>query len=198
MLPDAMGGGARKPDGNDKGRPSTLLDRVLSGAAMFVALSSLAIAVYEASMTRQHDKISVWPYVSAFNSDSGGVYTYNVRNVGLGPALVRSFQVSVDGKRRANWGEVVDALGLDPRGTPNAYTSFGRGTVLLPAARVAILQVGPGPAAAPFHKAFGQHVRVRVCYCSLYDDCWVFDDARQQEPQSVSDCPSGPAADFAL
>ena len=186
------------------GGQSTLLDRVLAGAAMFVALSSLALSVYEARMTREHDKISVWPYVSAFNSDSGGVYSYNVRNVGLGPALVRSFQVRVDGKPRANWGEVAEALlGGDSAAavgrTPNAYTSFGHGTVLLPGARLALLELGPGPAAAPFHRAAERRMHARICYCSLYDDCWLVDTERADEPQPVRECPSArPSSDLAF
>jgi len=186
------------------GGQSTLLDRVLSGAAMFVALSSLAIALYEAHMTREHDRLSVWPYVSTFHSDSGGVYTFNVRNVGLGPALVRSFQVRVDGTPRANWGEVAETLiGTDSAftsgHTPNAYSSFGRGTVLLPGARLALLQLGPGPAAAPFHRAAQRRMDARICYCSLYGDCWVLDTRGAGEPEEVRECPAvRPSSDLAL
>src|SRR4051794_15201221 len=82
----------------------SIVDRIVSGSAMFVALSSLAIALYEVRMMREHDRISVWPYVSAFNSDSGGVYTLNASNAGIGPALVGSFEVTVDGKAKKDWG----------------------------------------------------------------------------------------------
>src|ERR1700710_1405972 len=69
---------------------SSSTGRILSGAAMFVALASLVLSMYEARMTREHDKLSVWPSVTTFNSDSGDVYTFNVQNVGIGPAVIRS------------------------------------------------------------------------------------------------------------
>lgn len=179
---------------NNKRR--SIVDRIVSGSAMFVALSSLAIALYEVRMMREHDRISVWPYVSAFNSDSGGIYTFNTRNAGIGPALVRSFEVLIDDKPRKSWGEVLGALAVDLRGTPSTYTSFGPGTVLLPGATSALLSIGPGEAGRAFHRAVQDRMRVRICYCSLYEQCWQLDEKKAPEPQPVRRC-EDPATPFA-
>lgn len=173
----------------------SIVDRIVSGSAMFVALSSLAIALYEVRMMREHDRLSVWPYVTLFNSDSGGVYTFNVQNVGIGPALIRSFEVSVDGKPRRNWGEVVDQLGVDISGTPSAYSSFGKGTVLLPGAKTRVLELGPAGASQAFHRAVQHRMDVRTCYCSLYEQCWVMSHETAAEPQQVRAC-TEPAIPF--
>ena len=164
---------------------------------MFVAVASLAIALYEVRMMREHDRVSVWPYLGAFSSDSGGVYSFNVRNVGIGPALVRSFEVSVDQKPKRNWGEVVHALVASTEGTASTYSSFGRGSVLLPGSHIVLFTLGPGAAALPFHKAIQGHLDVRMCYCSLYEQCWLLDAASSEEPKLVSECPE-PATPFAL
>ena len=174
----------------------SIVDRIVSGSAMFVALASLAIAFYEVRMMRQHDRISVWPYVSAFNSDSGGIYTFNTRNAGIGPALIRSFEVLVDDKPRKNWGEVLDALAIELHGTPSTYTSFGSGTVLLPGATSTLLSIGPGEAGQAFHRAVQDRMRVRICYCSLYEQCWQLDEKKAPEPQPVRSCRE-PATPFA-
>lgn len=169
-------------------RRRSIVDRIVSGSAMFVALSSLAIALYEVRMMREHDRISVWPYVTAFNSDSGGVYTFNASNAGIGPALVESFEVTVDGKPRRNWGEVIDALGVDMSGTPSSYSSFGKGTVLLPGARSVLLSIGPGPGGQLFHAAAEPRLHPRICYCSLYEQCWLLDETQDSRPQPVRAC----------
>ena len=173
----------------------SIVDRIVSGAAMFVALSSLAIALYEVRMMREHDRISVWPYVTFFNSDSGGVYTFNARNAGIGPALIRSLEIRIDGKPQRNWGDLVDRIGVDISGTPGSYSSFGKGTVLLPGAKTSLLTIGPAGASQPFHRAVQHRMSTRSCYCSLYEQCWVFDDAKSPEPQPVRAC-TEPALPF--
>ena len=173
----------------------SIVDRIVSGSAMFVALSSLAIALYEVRMMREHDRISVWPYVSAFNSDSGGVYTLNASNAGIGPALVGSFEVRVDGKPRKDWGEVIDALAIDMRGTPSSYSSFGKGTVLLPGTKTSLLTIAPGPVAQAFHRASQSRMHTRICYCSLYEQCWLLDETKDPRPQPTAEC-AEPATPF--
>jgi len=173
----------------------SIVDRIVSGSAMFVALSSLAIALYEVRMMREHDRISVWPYVSAFNSDSGGSYTFNVRNVGIGPALVRSFEVVVDDKPRKNWGEVLDAFAVDLHETPSSYSTFGAGTVLLPGATSTLLSIGAGATEQAFHRSAETRMHARICYCSLYEQCWQIDETKAAQPQSVRAC-AEPATPF--
>ena len=125
----------------------------------------------------------------------GGAYTFNAQNVGIGPALIRSFEISVDGKPRRNWGEVVDQLGVDISGTPSTYSSFGMGTVLLPGAKTKLLELGPGGAREGFHRAAQPRMDARICYCSLYQQCWLVDHATAAEPQPVRAC-TEPAIPF--
>ena len=183
------------PHQSSSAKRRSIVDRIVSGSAMFVALSSLVIALYEVRMMREHDRISVWPYVSAFNSDSGGTYTFNVRNAGIGPTLVRSFEVVVDDKPRKNWGEVLDGLSIDVHGTPSTYSTFGTGTVLLPGATSTLLSIGPGAAAQAFHHAAEARMHPRICYCSLYEQCWQLDETKAAEPQPVRAC-TAPATPF--
>jgi hypothetical protein len=183
------------PHHTSNARRRSIVDRIVSGSAMFVALSSLAIALYEVRMMREHDRLSVWPYVSAFNSDSGGVYSFNVRNAGLGPALMRSFELVVDGKPRKSWGEAVELFGVDLHGTPSSYSHIGKGVVLLPGANLRLLEIGAGAAGQAFHRAAQSRMHTRICYCSLYEQCWLLDEAKADEPQPVDRC-AEPATPF--
>jgi hypothetical protein len=183
------------PHHTSSAKRRSIVDRIVSGSAMFVALSSLAIALYEVRMMREHDRISVWPYLSVFNSDTGGNYSLNLRNAGIGPALIGSFEVVVDGKPRKNWGEAIDLFKVDLAGVPSSYSHVGRGVVLLPGANVRVLEIGGGPAASAFHHEAQRRMHARICYCSLYEQCWIQDAALADEPQPVRAC-AEPATRF--
>src|SRR5215210_6210753 len=94
---------------------SDLTDRIMAVSAVVVALASLTVALYEARTNREYQKVSVWPYVKQSNAwVPGEPYTRNIANLGVGPALVKSFQVSVDGTPRRDWAEVSRALNGQP------------------------------------------------------------------------------------
>ncbi|MFL6257921.1 MAG: hypothetical protein ACJ74T_23170 [Pyrinomonadaceae bacterium] len=176
---------------------SDLTDRIMAVSAIVVALASLVVAVYEARTNREYQKVSVWPYVTQSNAlVPGEPYTRNLANLGVGPALVKSFQVSVDGKPQRDWAEVSRAL----TGQPNpdlVYFSVHSGSVLLPDKNVTLVKIPPGAAAQRFwEQAQTPRLSIRVCYCSLYDDCWL-SDPRADEPTPLANCRPDPDKEFA-
>src|SRR3954471_20945389 len=169
---------------------SDLTDRIMAVSAIIVAAASLTVAVYEARINREYQKISVWPYVTQSNAMAPGEpYARNVSNLGVGPALIKSFQVRVDGAPRRDWAEVSRAL--TGKAIPElVYYSFHGGSVLLPDKTVAVVKIPPGDAASQFwEQAQTERLSIRVCYCSLYGDCWLH-DGRAGEPSSVGACPA--------
>lgn len=187
----------------DRARHRELLSRLISASAGVVALSALAVSTYQAYIARQQQKMSAWPYVTQGNTGADG-YARLVQNVGLGPALVRSVIVTVDGRRVRTWGALlqaslrVDSVALQARlgRTRFVTSSVWRGTVLLPGSTTELARVEPGPFAADVRGALNDaRVRLRVCYCSMYDDCWT-SDSGQIEPARVPRCPDDPAGEF--
>src|ERR1044072_5057023 len=86
-------------------------DRIVSVCAIIAALAAVLVAAYEARINREYQRISVWPRVQ--QSDSyipDQPYTRNVSNVGMGPAMVRSVEVRVDGNICRTWPKVIEAL----------------------------------------------------------------------------------------
>ena len=177
-------------------KQSDVVDRILSLCAIVAAVAAVGVSVYEARIDRAHQRISVWPYLSQYNSNESGDYLRIVSNVGLGPALVRSFQVRVDGKTVKTWREAIFALTGEPGGPLAAYSygSLGRGQVLLPGAPYTLLKMPLQPTGLRFHQQVDR-MWTRVCYCSLYEECWIADSA-EDEPRRVGDCPAGREAEF--
>ncbi len=178
---------------------SALTNRLVSASASVVAVAALGTSLYEARLNREQQRAAVWPYVAQGNTGTGSAhYARVVRNVGVGPALVRSFRVSVDGRPRRTWGDVLDALGVHvPRGG-GSYSSVGRGEVLIAGQALEIFTISDSAAAVAFARAaFGgraSRLDTRICYCSLYGECWS-GSSEADEPRPVDACP--PAADSA-
>ena len=173
---------------------SDLVDRILSISAMVSALAAVAVSVYEARIDRAHQRVSVWPYVTEYNSlVPGEPYRRSVENVGIGPALIRAFQVRVDGEPSRTWNETVERLtGL--KDANFVYSTFGAGTVLLPGTTRTLLTIPPGDTALRFWKEMQTgRVSMSICYCSLYEECWL---TRGREPEPMTTCPVDPDADF--
>ena len=183
-------------DAKHNARPDRgLLSRLAEASAIVIAVASLAITLYEAKATREHDRMSVWPRLTQESSDSAGRYERTITNVGLGPALVRSFEVRLDGTAESSWSPVANALlaGHSPDGA--FFSAVGPGTVLLPGHTIHVLTLIAGSASGA---AMAQDHRVtsRLCYCSLYDDCWSVTTG-QADPASIRRCASNDTASVA-
>lgn len=78
------------------------------------AISSAAIAVFafftttwQAITTRKHNRLSVKPMLSTWTTTAPDRYTFKLSNIGVGPALIKSFHVYVDDKK-------IDGTGTEP------------------------------------------------------------------------------------
>ena len=183
--------------------PRELADRLLSGSAGLIAVTALAVSAYQAYLAREQQRMSAWPYVKLLNSGGDSSYAYLVQNVGLGPALVRGMAVSVRGRETRRWDEVgtavlrvdVTALRAAQRGTSMSNSTVQRGSVLLPGSTTELLRV-TGPFAATVRRILNDPaVHIRVCYCSLYQDCWL-SDSQEREPAPVRACPDARGREF--
>ena len=154
------------------------------------------MTIYEARASREHDRISVWPRIYQTVSDSAKRYIRTVTNVGLGPAIIRSFEVQVDGVVTHSWEQVVDSV-LKARPRPNLttfYSSFGKGSVLLPGAHLDLLTISSDSLSSVLVAA-EHRIRSTICYCSVYDECWLARSDRP-DPERVARCDEQTAGDF--
>ena len=171
------------------------VDRLLSLAAGVAAITAVAVSLYQTSLAREQLRASAWPYLAQSNSFiAGAPYVRSVSNEGVGPARVRSFSVLVDGKPVKTWNDAVRAL--TGSGEPGlVYSSVGRGTVLAPGARRELLTLPTGDRAQAFWVQAQTRFETVMCYCSVYDECWIA-DSRKPEPREVKVCAADSTAEF--
>jgi len=154
--------------------------------AALIGLLALCVSAYTASIQRQQAKAQVWTHLMFANSDTEQALL--VLNKGVGPALVGSFRVYVDGKPQRNWDGVMAALGMS---TPESLEqSTVSRSVIAANEKIDYLKLGEKADWKAFH-ALKSRVKVRACYCSVLDECRVYDERakrREDAETPVSAC----------
>lgn len=166
-------------------------------AALVVSVSAVAVAVYEAALQRAHDRAEVWPHLELSTFTSATSATLSVDNNGIGPAIVDSIDVTVDGKPQRNWPAAFEAL------TGKAPVHYSNETIsdraLRAGERTIVVEVPIAELPSGFWQYIGR-VGVRICYSSVFGEHWQFTADHvggKRTWTSVPSCPAQPPnADF--
>jgi hypothetical protein len=163
-------------------------DGLAAVIAALVGLLALTVSGYTAYLQRQQVRAQVWPYLEP--GMSGSKREVILFNKGVGPAIIHSVKILVDGKPQRNWSAVFSALGIDydhhiPYSTIN-------GVVISANDHIDQLLF---PTAEDFNRYAHQikRVELKLCYCSSLGECWTFDDAATLPGEShkpVAQCPA--------
>lgn len=140
--------------------------------ALLVAGYTAYIARYTANVQLRQVQAQVWPWLVAGNNDNER--SIEVLNKGVGPAIVQSAQVFVDGKPQPDWQHVLAALGT----VPHQYSqSTLNPNVLTPGEKVPVIQFADEDDYKRFRTAAVTHLTlVDICYCSTLGECWMYSD----------------------
>ena len=148
------------------------MDPVAISAAV-IALAALAASIAFGVLSWRHNKLSVRPilrlYVGYYsNSSNPGLW---ISNAGVGPALVTSFQIFVDGSEvspgQTNWDEMKREIGADHW----QFNSFSCDTPI-PAGEEIALLVPPDKnrsQVADYSDMFSR-LTIRIVYANIYSD----------------------------
>jgi hypothetical protein len=100
---------------------------------------------------------------------------------------------------RRTWPEVLDAfLGQHGGSYHFNYSTLARGTVLMPGKPSILLELPLVTVGRQVHAQIERgRLATRICYCSLYEECWVDESPTQDEPRPVARCDSDPRLEFA-
>lgn len=157
------------------GRPGTLI----ALSAVIISVVSVVVSVFEARVMRDWQRASVWPYVELYrsfgpNSKGEIVLSLNAKNVGVGPAKIQDFVVTVDGVHYSDWGAAFSAL--DRKWSVIKYgQSTINHTVLSAGSTVRIFEYNSRQTdIAEIQSLLNGMARLdfAACYCSVFGDCW--------------------------
>lgn len=128
---------------------------------------------------------------------TGTEFALLVENMGIGPAQVRGVQVSVDGRPARGWNEVLGQISR--HGAANVSRSSLSSRVIPAGQSIRVLQLHQREQAKEFAAASAR-LRMRICYCSVYEDCWILaanlGDETAEMPRPVERCPAAMERSF--
>lgn len=174
-------------------RTKMTAEMIVAVSALVVSLVTAAATMHSAYTSRAYARASLWPSLGAGVSFNESGFRFLLMNRGTGPAIVKSMRVHFDGKPIQTWQQFVDQV--EPKSTVNWGTSFVSNITLPADDRLDAFTVNdPAFARKVYDKS--DKLKVEICYCSVYDECWITSDPLQQN-QPVSQCPDRNEWDFA-
>ena len=181
------------------------LDISLALSAFVISLASLWLTVHNARTMERLVASNSYPNID-FSSGNGfdfgdgrgvlhAVYL-SLENTGIGPARLRSIELSFAGKPAANLRELLalcctqEPVASLPK-TDYRFTGDMRGAMIQAGKSLNLFAWGEAPADprwARLERLRGE-IAVRVCYCSVFDECYVR-DSDHREPVRIKACPA--------
>ncbi|HEV2751979.1 MAG TPA: hypothetical protein VGV12_15765 [Gemmatimonadales bacterium] len=139
-------------------------------AAILISVCAVAVGAYEAYLQRNHDRAQVWPHLELTLTSAPTGAELQVVNAGIGPAVVRSVTVLVDGRSTTGWQDVFKRMFSQP---PTRYsTSTIRERVLRAGEQVTLVALPTAQVPPDLPTRLGR-VGIEVCYASVYGDVWT-------------------------
>jgi hypothetical protein len=171
-------------------RKAVRLDLVIAVCALLVSGLATGASWWQTHVVAQQLQAQVWPYLTITGTLSSNEVSYAIGNDGLGPAVLRSVVLTVDGKPQRTMVAAMHALigrtGNQVHGLSMAAP--GAGSVIRVGGSVTMFHL-TSPVLAPVLARQAGRVALRVCYCSIVGACWL-KESQQSDPRIVASCPS--------
>jgi hypothetical protein len=161
---------------------------------------ALMATLRESEEVRRQTAAAVWPYLQMrvvdFDQGEQAALSVSFTNTGVGPAKVRALRLTLLGDAIRDWDQVVVKLG-SPSDVPFARDFIVR-RVLAPGESVTVFSTEwPQLVRAMKAAIASPDTNVVLCYCSIFDECWLADSgAPHADPSPIKDCPEFGAAQF--
>lgn len=178
-------------------------DLVIALCALLISTLATGASWWQARVLQAQTQVlqeqlgaQVWPYVSVAEGIDGDRAEIDVANDGLGPAVLRSASVTVDGIPKSNFIDVLHAVlgphlvARNPHGEKIGIAMNGAtpGSVLRPGESSTAFALTSRHYARPLAQAF-KRLTFRICYCAIVPGkCWFSDSSSTGDPQPVAVC----------
>ncbi|GAA0855808.1 hypothetical protein [Aliiglaciecola litoralis] len=151
-------------------------EMIVALSALFIGLVTAFTSMYSAYVDREYARASVWPKVEIFRSFSGNSFSYRVTNSGTGPALIKYAKVQNGSDYIKSWTEISTFKNI-------RQSHIGSITLSPQSSSIPVSYEGEN---AGILAKTDKHISIELCYCSIYEECWVVD--RRNQPENVEAC----------
>lgn len=143
-------------------------EMLIAFSALFTSLVAVIVAIYSAYIDRSYAKASVWPSMLLARSWGENRYDYLAINQGNGPAIIHYVIIKVNNQPVTQWPEAMEIV-------------YPQEDAIFTQSHVGSGVVRPGQTITAFstkdpklvEKLLDVKLAVTMCYCSIYNDCWI-------------------------
>ncbi len=181
------------------------LDFVIAFCALLISTVAAVATVYQTHVIARQFSATVWPYVSFDDDYSPWMFEMDVRNDGLGPAIVRSVSITWGGKPQsslesllamfaARHPQMVAAVraALHAGAKLRITTSTPTPGMVIPANTKHTIIALDGTILVRYLPELKRSFGLTLCYCSLTGSCWTQRYPEHgSEPTAVASCSKG-------
>ncbi len=148
-------------------------DLIIALMALVIGIGTMVVYVYQARIMSKQQHASVWPFLEvSLSQGQQGTYI-SVENKGVGPAIVKSTKIEVDSQtyQENQIDEIIPkivgkSLAFHYKTVANRVMKSGE--------FIKLLHVEDLKEAALLDSTLSKHrVKLSICYCSIYDECWT-------------------------
>ncbi len=176
-------------------------DLMIAVCALLISAIAAFASVMQTRALQDQYAAAIWPYLSVNSTFSPKGATIDLTNDGLGPALIRSAQLSLDGRPASGWGDVLRTIFTDPQlhmpkhsiGSAQ-MSSINASTTIRPGDTHRLIGITLSKG-VPIQTLLRHKVAMDICYCSLNDRCWTLHSTpgrtSGEYPHTVSRCTIG-------
>ena len=153
-------------------------ERLTQSAVVIIAVCAVGVSVWQGRISRQHldlaqesirvaqehNKLIVRPYLNFFSGwVSKDTWGLNLTNEGIGPAIVKSVELTYKGKTYSHWDALLDAMNL--RSSRVNSTNLGKDSPFKMDKEVSLIQLIRDPV-----KPIPLGVDILIKYNSIYNE----------------------------
>ncbi|MGC3943815.1 MAG: hypothetical protein QM762_04610 [Chryseolinea sp.] len=161
-------------------------DKILAISAIFISVITAIVSGYQTKIMREQQYSSVWPYVQwdmSISSVEG--FDITVMNKGVGPAIIKSATLQIDGVEVSTLKYLERIFGtLDS--TTFYYSSIDK-AVLSPGEKVTLFRVSKSKQLTVLTPEVYKRTKFDICYCDIYGSCWTSHGAEVTKGGCVSE-----------
>ena len=193
-------------------------DLFIAVTALLVSTIAAAASVYQTHVIAEQTQIineqfgaTTWPYLGFNSTYSPNELIVELKNVGLGPAILRTVNITRDGKTvPPGPGHSALNAALDPEiqaaisdadrsakrqhltkraSITTSIASISNGDVIPAGEKVQLIRA-EGQIVVKRFVAARPRIGINICYCSLLNRCWLKRyDLEESPPREVQECP---------
>lgn len=163
-------------------------------SAVVIGVCALVVSLYETSLMREEQRAAVMPilelarsYNASAEDPANNRLWIVAQNVGIGPARVKDFMVTVDGEPHLTWDSAMRALaGRDERIDHSQSVINGR--TIPPDQRIRMYELAEVDLIFEILRNY-ERLDYTACYCSIFDECWTTSYSTFGISEPIDSCP---------